>query len=89
MSKIYYITESQYKILVERKKNEKILIDKISEELKGQKKVFNESKNNSSTIDIIKKYNNKGVLTENIIRELIKSNNINQKDLEKANINII
>jgi len=83
----YIITEEQYKSLV-RIKKEKRITNMILEEVEQSKKYLNESTMlNNSIVDILKKYNKKGLLTKNVVNRLTE-NNISKEDLIKAGLQL-
>lgn len=85
--KIYYITESQFKALIERKKSEKVLLSKILEEIDQKKKSLNEATAiNEGIIDTIKSYVRKGMITTALIASLLASNQVNAQQLQAAGV---
>lgn len=85
--KIYYITESQFKALIERKKSEKVLLSKILEEISQKKKSLNEAAAiNEGIIDTIKNYVRKGMITTALISSLLASNQVNAQQLQAAGV---
>jgi hypothetical protein len=68
MGKIFYISESQYKQLVERKKNETLITKDIIKEIDSKILSLNEEKLlNEGIIDTIKSYLSKVLITDGII----------------------
>lgn len=70
----YIITETQFKILVNQKKTNKIS-KQILEEIEKFKKNLNESTMiNNAVVDVIRKYDKKGLLTASVKSKLLESN---------------
>ena len=87
MAKVYYISESQYKHLVEAKKEEKIIFKQICEELENKRKRLTEATQlNEGIIDTIKSYLKKGVLTVTLIASLLSANQVNAQQLQQAGV---
>ena len=84
--KKYIISENQYNKLIEIKKKEKILAEKLIKDINKRKKYINESAiMNEAIVDVLKKYFRKGLLTTAVISSLL-SNNVDAKDLISAGV---
>ena len=84
--KKYIISENQYNKLIEIKKKEKILAEKLIEDINKRKNNINESTIlNEAIVDVLKKYFRKGLLTTAVISSLL-SNNVDAKDLISAGV---
>lgn len=87
MSKTYYITESQYRTLVESKREQKKTLDAISEELDKKRSTLTEAAMlNEGIIDTIKKYLRAGALTAGIVASLLASQKVNAQQLQQAGV---
>jgi hypothetical protein len=87
MAKTYFITESQYKILLESKRIERKNYLHISEELESKKKTLTEATAiNEGVIDTIKKYLKTGALTAGILASLLTSQQVNAQQLQQAGV---
>ena len=94
--KKYIISENQYNKLIEIKKKEKILAEKLIKDINKRKKYINESAiMNEAIVDILKKYFSKGLLTTAVISSLLANNieindlisaGVSQNEIEKANM---
>lgn len=84
--KKYIIKESQYKSLIELKKN-RILAEEIINKISRVHKSLNESVIiNEAITDIVNSYKRKGLINETIIKILIYSNKLNESDLNKIKL---
>jgi hypothetical protein len=82
----YYITETQYKSLIEQKRTKKI-VNRILEEIERNKKNLNEGVMlNEALVDTLRKYLKKGLLTTAVIGSLLASNKVNAQDLLQAGV---
>jgi len=87
MKKIYYISESQFKNLVEVKKKETSTYKEICEELKKKRTQIREGDLlNEGVIDSIKNYLRTGVLTVSMLASLLASNQVNTEELTQAGV---
>jgi hypothetical protein len=87
MAKTFYITESQYKTLLESKKVEKKNLQAITEELELKKKTLTEATAlNEGVIDTIKKYLRAGALTAAIVGSLLSAGQVNAQQLQQAGV---
>jgi len=87
MKKIYYITESQFKGLVESKKEQKKVFNQICEEIDAKRKTLNETvKLNKGIVDTIQQYVKTGSLTEGIIKALMQTQKVDGKQLQEAGV---
>lgn len=87
MGKTYYITESQYKALVEIKQKERKTLVSITEEINIKKKSLTEATAlNEGIIDTIKKYLRAGALTAGILGSLLASQQVNAQQLQQAGV---
>ena len=87
--KKYIISESQFKFLVEKKKQEKVkyITNRIVEDIEKSKKNLNESTMlNEAIVDTLKKYFRKGLLTTAVIASLLANNNVQAQDLVAAGV---
>lgn len=81
----YIISETQYRTLIQKKKDEKIA-KQILEEIKKAKKVLNEEKMlNESIVHTLRRYFNKGLLTLGVLGVLL-ANNVSAQDLANAGV---
>jgi hypothetical protein len=85
MKKTYFITETQYKKLLQIKNEEKKLINQINEELES-KKLSEGATLNEGLIDTIKKYLRAGALTLPIIISLLSSQKVDAQQLQQAGV---
>lgn len=87
MNKVYYISEAQYKTLIERKKEEKRVYNEICEELDKKKNQLTEGALlNEGIIDTIKNYLKKGALTVGIIASLLAAQKVDAQQLQQAGV---
>lgn len=87
MPKVYYISESKFKELVEIKKIESDTLKKISEELDQKKATLTEAKLlNEGIIDVVKKYWRSGLLTAGILASLLGAQKVDAQQLLQAGI---
>ncbi len=87
MAKTIYITESQFKSLVEKKKEEKKIFNQICEELNQKKASLTEAAAlNEGVIDTVKKYLRAGALTAAIIGSLLSAGQVNAQQLQQAGV---
>lgn len=87
-NKVYYITESQFKALMEKKKAEKLVLKEMLEEIKQKKLSLRESAEliNEGIIDTLKNYVRKGLMTTAVIASLLASNQVNAQQLQAAGV---
>ena len=81
--KKYILTEEQYKGLVERKQQERVIIKEIKEKIDKVKKNLNEAKHAGGISSILKPYYKKGKISEFVAKSLI-NDGVNQKFLISA-----
>jgi hypothetical protein len=87
MAKTYYITESQYKTLLESKQLEKKNLIAISEEIDLKRKTLTEAKAlNEGVIDTVKKYLRAGALTAGILGSLLAAQKVDAQQLQQAGV---
>lgn len=87
MAKTYYITESQYKSLLESKKIEKKNLLAITEEIDLKRKTLTEATAlNEGVIDTIKKYLRAGALTAGILASLLAAQKVDAQQLQQAGV---
>jgi len=85
-NRTYYITESQFKALVESKKKEKLVCTQIMEEIRKKRSSLNEAALiEEGIVDTIKSYATKGLLTAAVISTLL-ANNVNAQQLMAAGV---
>jgi predicted RNase H-like nuclease len=83
MKKKYLISEEQFRMLIQLKREEKT-VNKILEDVTKVKKNLNESRLlESGIVDVLKKYRRKGILTESILNSLLKKG-ITEDQIKKA-----
>lgn len=70
----YIITETQYKGLIKKKRNEKVA-NQILEEINSIKKNLKESMRKNAIESTLKKYNKKGLVNETV-KSILSDNNI-------------
>jgi hypothetical protein len=89
MAKIFYITESQFKTLVENKKKEKKHYILINKELNQKGGSLTEAKLlNEGVVNILKKYLKEGMLTTSISASLLANKKVNEHQLIEAGLTI-
>jgi hypothetical protein len=71
----YIIKESQYKSLIKKKRNKKIA-NEILESVKRIKKNLNEGMQENAVASVLKKYNKKGLMNEEV-KSILSTNNVN------------
>jgi hypothetical protein len=87
MAKTIYITESQFKTLVEKKKEEKKHYTQINNELDQKKGSLTEAKLlNEGVVNILKKYLKEGMLTTGITASLLATKKVNEHQLIEAGV---
>lgn len=87
MGKTYYISESQFRALVESKQKERKTLLSITEEIDLKRKTLTESTLlNEGIIDTIKKYWRTGMLTAGILASLLASQKVDAQQLQQAGI---
>lgn len=87
MGKTYYITESQYRQLVESKQKERKTLLTITEEIDSKKRSLTEGTQlNEGIIDTVKKYMRAGVLTASILGSLLAAQKVNAQQLQQAGV---
>lgn len=86
-NKIIFITEHQFKALVELKKKEKTILTNIIEDIRKHNGTLNEaSLIEEGIVDTLKNYASKGLMTTALIASLLASNNVNAQQLQAAGI---
>jgi len=81
------ITESQYKELIRKKRNEAKVANYIREDInKLSNKRLNESLINEGVVDVLKTYVRRGILTVGVIASLLASNHVNAQQLSQAGV---
>ena len=87
MKKTYYISEAQFKGLVETKREQKKVFNRICEEIDAKKKALNETaKLNEGIVDTIKGYLRAGTLTVGIITALLLAMKVDTHQLKQAGV---
>lgn len=87
MGKIYYVTKSQFKGLVESKVVQKKTYNQICEEIEVKRKTLNETLElNKGIVETIQQYVKAGSLTEGIMKALIQSQKVEGKQLQEAGV---
>lgn len=87
MPKTYYITETQYKTLVESKQKERKTLLSITEEIDSKRKTLIESTAlNEGIIDTVKKYLRAGMLTAGILGSLLAAQKVDAQQLQQAGV---
>ena len=87
MPKTYYITETQYRKLVESKQKETKILKSITEEIDAKRKTLSEATAlNEGIIDTIKKYWRAGMLTAGILGSLLAAQKVDAQQLQQAGI---
>jgi len=87
MAKVFYITESQYVSLLEKKKEENKIFKQICEELNKKRSQLTEGTQlNEGIIDTIKSYMKKGLLTATLVASLLSANQVNAQQLQQAGV---
>lgn len=87
MGKTYYITESQYKQLVESKQKERKTLLSITEEIDAKRKKLTEATQlNEGIIDTVKKYWRAGMLTAAILGSLLAAQKVDAQQLQQAGV---
>lgn len=87
MAKVYYISESNYKKLVEKKRQETLTFNEICEELDRKRSQITEATLlNEGILDTIKKYLRAGTLTAGILASLLASEKVNAQQLAQAGV---
>ena len=85
--KIYHITESQFKALIEKKKQEKVTFNRLIEEIKVNKATLNEaSAINESVVTILKKYMTNEPMSKSLVESLLSSKHVTVDHLKAAGI---
>lgn len=85
--KIYYVTESQFAALIEKKKVERAILKEMLEKIKEQKLTLNEGKAlNEGIIDTVKSYVSKGLMTAALVATLLASGQVNAQQLQQAGV---
>jgi hypothetical protein len=87
-NKIFYVTEGQFKALMEKKRKEKLVVAEMIEKISLQKARINESAEliNEGIIDTLKNYVKKGLMTTAVIASLLASNQVNAQQLQAAGV---
>lgn len=87
MAKTFYISESQYINLVEKKREETKLYKQICEELNIKRTQLTESSQlNEGIIDTIKSYVGKGLMTATLVASLLGANQVSAQQLAQAGV---
>jgi len=87
MAKQYYITETQYRKLIEAKKSRQDTYRTICEEIDKKKKTLTEATQlNEGIIDTIKKYWRAGALTAGILASLLAAQKVDAQQLQQAGV---
>lgn len=87
MGKTIYITESQFKSLVEKKKNDIITFKAICEEIDAKKAILKEGAElNEDIIKTIKGYLRAGALTASILAALLGAQKVDSNQLHQAGV---
>lgn len=87
MPKTYYITETQYRTLVESKQRERKTLLSITEELDTKRKSLTEATAlNEGIIDTVKKYWRAGMLTAGILGSLLAAQKVDAQQLQQAGV---
>lgn len=87
MPKVYYISETRFKELVEVKRVEVDTLNKITEELDQKRATLTEATLlNEGIIDTIKKYWRAGLLTAGILGSLLAAQKVDAQQLQQAGI---
>jgi hypothetical protein len=87
MPKTYYISESQFKTLMESKREQKKTLQSITEEIDLKRKTLSEGTLlNEGIIDTVKKYWRAGALTAAILGSLLSAQKVDAQQLQQAGI---
>jgi len=85
--KIYYITESQFKALIEKKKQEKVTFKRIMEEITTAMTTLNEaSAVNDTVVAILKKYATKEPMSKSLVESILSTKQVTLDQLKDAGI---
>jgi predicted transcriptional regulator len=87
MAKTYYITESQFKGLVEKKKQDAKIYKEICEEIDKKRGSLTEGKQlNEDIVKTIKGYLRAGALSASILAALLGAQKVDQNQLQQAGV---
>ena len=82
----YIIKESQYKELIERKKNQKIVETILSKIDRANKSLREGVLINEAVVDIITIYKKKGLINNYVKNELLKSGKIEESQIKRIKL---